>query len=278
MNKLGRLVSTIKRLFAARHNYINPSDWFYSFYHRLLQRFPALQRLARSRVRRVRLAGTKEPFYVRSGTTDWYMLEEIFIDKTYEPVLRQGLGDVKTVIDLGANVGFSVRLWQQSYPLARIICVEPDVSNLQLCQQNVRSGGQPGPVVFVQACVAGKARRVSLDRSGGASRCRIQDNVSSGEYVDAITLTQLLERTAITGFIDLLKCDIEGAEAEVFADCRAWIRRVRNLVIELHSPYSRQQLLQDLRSGGGEFEVTAESLGAEDTTVLFLRQAEVFSN
>jgi FkbM family methyltransferase len=278
MNKWGRLFSTIKRLYAARHHYLNPADWFYSFYHRLLLRFPALQRFGRSRVREVWLAESKEPFYVRSGTTDWYMLEEIFIDKTYEPVLSHQLRDVKTVIDLGANVGFSVRLWQQLYPKARIICVEPDDSNLQLCQRNVRSSGQLGPVVFIQACVAGSARRVSLDRSGGESRFRIRDDVSSGDYVDAITLTQLLERTAVTGFIDLLKCDIEGAEAEVFADCRAWIRRVRNLVIELHLPYSRQQLLQDLRRGGGKFEVTAESPGAKDTTVLFLRQAEVFSH
>jgi hypothetical protein len=103
----------------------------------------------------------------------------------------------------------------------------------------------------------------------------MQDDVSGGEYVDAITLTQLLERTAVTGFIDLLKCDIEGAEAEVFSDCRAWIKRVRNLVIELHLPYSRQQLLRDLQRGGGRFEVTAESPGAEDSTLLFLRQAKV---
>ena len=278
MDYLGRLFSSIKRLCAARYHYIDKKDWCYSFCHRLLLRFPFLQRLARSRVRAVRLAGTKEPFYVRLGTTDWYMLEEIFVDKTYEPILRQRLEEVETVIDLGANVGYSVRLWQQAYPTARIICVEPDAANLQLCEQNVRSGAQRGPVVFVQACVAGKPRRVSLDRSGGASSFRLQDGVSSGDYVDAITLSQLLERTAVTGFIDLLKCDIEGAEAEVFAECWPWIKRVRNLVIELHLPYSRQQLLEDLQRGGGEFEVTAESPGADDTTVLFLRQAAVFSH
>lgn len=278
MNKWRRIFPTIKRLCAVRHHYNNPVDWLYSFYHRFLMRFPALQRLSTSRIRKVRLAGSNEPFYFRSGTTDWYILEEIFIDKEYEPILNQELKNVKTVIDLGANAGYSVRLWQQTFPAARIICVEPDASNLQLCRQNVLRGEQIAPVEFVQACVAGNARRVFLDRSGGPSRFRIQDDGSNGESVDAITLTELLERTSVTGSIDLLKCDIEGAEAEVFANCKDWISRVRNLVIELHSPYSPQQLLQDLERGGGKFAITHESPGQKDTTVLFLRQAEVFSN
>ena len=277
MNRWSRLFASTKRLCSVRHHYNNRADWFYSFYHRLLMRFPVLQRLSPGGLRKVVLAGSNEPLYVRSGTTDWYILEEVFIDKEYEPILSQ-LRDVDTVIDLGGNAGYSVRLWQQAFPKARIICVEPDQSNLQLCRQNVRSGAQLGPVVFVQACVVGKPRPISLDRSGGASRFRIQDDGPGGEQVDAITLSQLLEQTAVTGSIDLLKCDIEGAEAEVFADCSEWIRKVRNLVIELHSPYSRQQLLQDLERGGGKFEVTAESPGAENTTVLFLRQAEAFSD
>ncbi len=48
--------------------------------------------------------------------------------------------------------------------------------------------------------------------------------------------------------IDLLKCDIEGAEQEVFADCASWLHRVRNLVIELHEPYLADRFLQDIAS------------------------------
>jgi hypothetical protein len=58
--------------------------------------------------------------------------------------------------------------------------------------------------------------------------------------------------------IDLLKCDIEGSEAELFANCAPWIDRVRNLVIEVHPPYSPALLHQHLRAAGWEFDVCDE--------------------
>jgi hypothetical protein len=47
--------------------------------------------------------------------------------------------------------------------------------------------------------------------------------------------------------VDLLKCDIEGAESEVFSNCCSWIGLIKNLVAEIHPPYTTQALLSDLK-------------------------------
>ena len=77
------------------------------------------------------------------------------------------------------------------------------------------------------------------------------------------------------GTIDLLKCDIEGSEAELFADCQAWINRVRNLVVELHQPYSAGQFCEDIRRGGGVFEIYHRAPVNGESEVVFLQQVSI---
>ena len=63
-------------------------------------------------------------------------------------------------------------------------------------------------------------------------------------------MSEILEQAGVSGEIDLVKCDIEGAEAEVLARCADWITRVRALVIELHAPYTEELLRRDLAANG----------------------------
>ena len=65
----------------------------------------------------------------------------------------------------------------------------------------------------------------------------------------------MLDTYATGQKIDLLKCDIEGAERELFEDCRSWIAQVNAIVIELHPPYTLTDLLVALKRGGADFQV-----------------------
>jgi FkbM family methyltransferase len=267
-----RALTALRRLWSLRSHYARRLDWLYSIYHRVLLHFPRLPLPGRHGLRQVRLKRILEPFYVRMNTTDWYVLEEIFIDEVYRPAVRSGIPDVRNVVDLGANTGFSVRLWQIAYPSARIIAVEPDAANLQMCRQNAFDENADDQLRLIQACVVGQPRAVSMNRTGGAWEFRIQEADSSDELIEALTLPGLLERCEMSGTVDLLKCDIEGAEAEVFSDCGAWINRVRNLVIEVHQPYTRQHLMADLRRAGWLFEIYHSMLCDNNSELLFLQQ------
>jgi hypothetical protein len=52
------------------------------------------------------------------------------------------------------------------------------------------------------------------------------------------------------GSIDILKCNIEGMEEELFAHCGEWIDRVGLLAVQVHHPYTTERLLEDLQRAG----------------------------
>lgn len=218
----------------------------------------------RNKVTAVRVVGVPDPLYVRLGTSDWLVVEELFALDEYAPLIKRKLAGVRTVVDLGANVGYSLRLWEAVFPSAVLIAVEPDAENVEMCRRNAARSREQGRLRLVQACVAGRSREVCLDRSGGAWGYSMQevDTIASKvpgdvEAVPAMTLPEILSDVGLDPSvpIDLLKCDIEGSEKEVFADCASWIGRVRNMVVEVHGAYTADQFLDDLRRAGGRFEL-----------------------
>jgi len=235
-----------------RSHYARTRDWLWSLYGRLTVK-RALRFLPfRGQLHPLRMRGVAQPLYIRLGSSDQVVVDEIFIDGEYEPVLKQLPDTVREVVDLGANAGYSVRLWQSRFPGAKVIAVEPHPDNLRACRRNIAAGPAPQDVTLIEACAAGRPRRVNLDGEGWAAS--LHDTAGNGT-VDALTIPQILERGNVSGVVDLLKMDIEGAEREVFADCRVWLDRVRTMVVELHHPYRVEDFQKDLERNGGDFEL-----------------------
>jgi FkbM family methyltransferase len=214
------------------------------------------------RVMRVRLAETKigplvarRPFVadlrlkelgsvrLRSHTSDIGVLEELVAARNYSHLPNL---PVATVVDLGANIGLAMRWWHSRYPDARFVCVEPEPGNVEVLEAN--ASVKPDTVVLA-ACVGGHERTVSLTADSGDWSWRME---GAGE-VPVITMPSVL-RAARMGQVDLLKCDIEGAEAELFEDCSEWIGNVRSLVVECHGDFTAADLQACLTRNGGRFE------------------------
>lgn len=252
---------------ADRARYATLRSWLLSLYNRALLRFPELPLPARGSVCRVGLADRGEPLYVRLGSSDWYVLEEIFFRKEYAHVQAR-LKSADTIIDLGANIGLSVRFWRELFPTCQILAVEPDMANFELCRRNAFVRHASGPITFVRACAAASFRTVYLTRDGLQWAYRMQD-AGRGTQVETVTMPYLLNQLSPNASIDLLKCDIEGAEAELFANCEAWISRIRTLVVEVHAPYNSEQLLTQLGAG---FEVYYRLDGANREVIFIARR------
>src|SRR5258708_11853276 len=91
--------SRIGRHWQKRKYYVRSIDWLWSLYNRIVisrigRYFPS-----RGRPRRVHLRQLKQPLWIRLGTTDWLVLEEIFVRAEYDPVLKENLGDVRQILD-----------------------------------------------------------------------------------------------------------------------------------------------------------------------------------
>jgi FkbM family methyltransferase len=155
-------------------------------------------------------------------------------------------------MDLGANIGDSVRFFLEAYPTARILAVEPDAGNLQICHQNVEVMGALDRVLFLRCFVGATAGSAGIDRSGGEWAYRMAAPLAGAEVMPVRTVDEMLREMGVEQ-LDLLKCDIEGSEQDLFGHCSPWISRIRNIVIETNPPYGIALLERDLEANGGQF-------------------------
>jgi FkbM family methyltransferase len=245
------LLAGVRDRLAEAKRYAGLIDWGWTLYDRAILRWPGLPWPGRGRVVGVRPAGLGRPVYVRLGASDLHVVSEIFLHGEYDAVieaLKARGREVRTIVDLGANIGVSVQRWRQVFPGATVVAVEPDAANMAMVERNAS-----GPVKLVRACVAGVARTVTLDRSEAAWGFRMADGTgranggATTEEIRAVTLPQLLAESGISGGADLLKCDIEGAEEELFAHAREWIDRFDLMIVEVHRDYTVDRLLADIR-------------------------------
>jgi FkbM family methyltransferase len=190
------------------------------------------------------------PVRLRSHTTDISVLTEILVGHSYEH-LPNGDTKVDAVVDLGSNIGLSFRWLRARYPGARFVCVEPDPGNLAVLRANVRSVDPEAAVIG--KCIGGRERTVGLASGDGEWGYRMTEE--GGGEIGVTTMEALIEGTGIER-IGVLKCDVEGAEAELFADCRSWIDRVDAMCVECHlDVISADALLATLADNGASFDV-----------------------
>jgi FkbM family methyltransferase len=192
---------------------------------------------------RVNLLGRPHDLWLRTVGGDIFVLHEVFKSGCYDLLFSSS----KLVVHLGANIGLRTLYLASKAAEARFICVEPAPGNASLLHRSLASLSQ---AIIVQAAVTRESGTVGFDDTrpawgGGISRDGLL-------CVEAISIDDLLARYAPEGMIDLLKMDVEGAEAEVFSGPMAWLDRVACVIAELHPPFPPEQFRRLLVARGFE--------------------------
>ena len=242
-------------------------------YGRLLRRL-SWPLPGREAVVQVCLQGQRYPFHLRLSSTDWLVLEEIFLNDEYAFV-QDAIKSAVRILDLGANVGYSLRYWQTLFPRAQMIALEPEPGNCSICAKNIRSAGLDNQTTLLQAgagAARGKLHLVDVGEGEWAYRT-VEGKAGQGKAVDILPLSEVLESHAHGQRIDLLKCDIEGAEKELFSNCRGWIGQISAIVIEIHPPYSLDELLMALKNSGADFKVVYQ-INRKSCPLVLLQRAQ----
>lgn len=258
----------VRGLLAARRRYAHQRDWL-----RLMGCYVghSAARLAGTRHWRTRARAPGDPGWItlRLGTSDFHVLKEIYVTEVYgfaRPALAGIQPRTATVLDLGANIGLTVRLWGRLFPGSTIVAVEPDAGNLELCLANAE--GVDATVRGIRCFAGGSSRVASLDRSLGAWAYRMADGAGGTDATPVRTVPEIMELAGLGDSpIDLLKCDVEGSEVEIFHGAPAWIARVGAILAEVHGHYTPDALAADVRAAGGTWSMTVSG-----ASVLLVRQ------
>jgi FkbM family methyltransferase len=156
------------------------------------------------------------------------------------------LGDVRTLLDLGGNVGLGSIYLNERLGLERVASVEPSGANFRLLEENFRRNLPQGSAL--QGAVVGEPGEYYVDDYSFPHQIRV---VPGKGTVDALTLPEVLDRFELD-VVDLLKIDIEGGEAAIFDNTRLWADRVRAVLGEVHPPLTVERAQEQLAEFGYE--------------------------
>jgi FkbM family methyltransferase len=217
------------------HSYVRPSygqlrRWILS---RLEVRAPREAPTTRDQIRTVSIDGIPHPIKLRAATSDARAMADCLLGMQYD--IDPGF-EPKTLLDLGGNIGCSAIYFANRWPDARIVVVEPFPSTFELLKENTRFYPNIQPV---HAAAHPRREGVNLHvPNTGFWGVRITAGARYGgtqlQRAPGMPVEDLMSDYGME-HIDILKMDIEGSEADLFANNpHPWLSRTRLMMIELH--------------------------------------------
>jgi FkbM family methyltransferase len=176
---------------------------------------------------------------------EWIIYNEVFVDGEYDAAIEAAIGAwprdrTLRVLDLGANVGFfTLRLFDRlraagltdSSCAATLVEANPDLIP-ELRARLHDSNGLAASVRIVHGLAGQPTGNATLFRSPDAhGDSSILRPTADGVSVPYIDLRPLVSDAPV---LDLLKCDIEGAELALLERYPELLERTRVAIVEHH--------------------------------------------
>ncbi len=200
------------------------------------------QTLYQREVAQATLQGPRGPLPFNLFKTDvsFQVANSIFAGATYPTISY--VSDVKTIVDIGANVGAASVYFAIAYPDAKVYAFEPGSAPLSLLQQNVEP--LPNVTVFPFG-LHSREQRLSLfqgkNDSVESSLCSTLRTGSESEEIRLVCAPDFLAAQGLNR-IDILKIDTEGCEVPILRSLNAYLPEVKALYVEYHSERDRRMI------------------------------------
>lgn len=191
---------------------------------------------------------------VRGGTADYYTYFNMYREDEYR---RDLIGPGMRVVDVGAHIGlYSLLAAKIVGSNGSVIAVEPEPGNFDLLSLNVRTNGLTNvrPLDVALADRVGTAALCFGEHTGAYSL------VGGGASVTVpVTTLDVVAEEHLSGRIDLLKIDVEGAEMAVLRGGEKTIHsspKMKCIVASYHYPSEAQEVREFLADRGFSTEVS----------------------
>jgi FkbM family methyltransferase len=183
------------------------------------------------------------PVAYRPGTSDTELIYSILLRRgkkseyAMPPECRFHAGDVRTVLDIGANIGVSAVYLANAFPNASVHAFEPEPGNCELLRANAESCGRIKVHPFALGAEDGELTLFDSDNPdnfGGFSAHGAGVNRARSKSVPVRHAGRALAKLGIET-VDVIKIDTEGAEWEILTALdRRLLAGARLILGELH--------------------------------------------
>jgi FkbM family methyltransferase len=172
--------------------------------------------------------------------SDSFIFGEVFDHRYYDfelPVLPG------TILDLGANVGYTAIFFGRKYAHAQIACVEPMPQNVAVLRQNLLLNNIQATVFDAAVAVEDGLIQMETDVHDYGHKVAINKSQNNGVLVtcEGVSMPSLMKRLGWKR-VGLLKIDIEGYERVLLNEKCDWLQLVDAMCIECHQGYSEDDL------------------------------------
>jgi FkbM family methyltransferase len=196
---------------------------------------------------KLHVKGYPHPLFCRRNSTDIDVFKHVFVLKEYEFLSK--FKGISTIVDCGANVGFSSVYFLHQLMPKRIIAIEPEYCNYKQLQKNL----QPfqGKCQILNSAIWSSSMFMEIkdyEFGDGRDWAKAVEPSEGNKPTGLKSLGMRDVQKILNGEeIDILKMDVEGAEKEIFSDRDLdWLKSVKCIAIELHGKENEEIYLNAL--------------------------------
>ncbi len=171
------------------------------------------------------------PILCRPNTTDAQVLWDTFYRKYHLPPIT--LSDNSIIVDLGANVGYTMVHFVYLYPMSKIYGVEIDEGNFFIAKKNLQPLKKRAQILRVAVWHENDKVVYGGEQEWGFRILDENDKAKIKYEVEAKTVDSIFDEFNLT-IVDYLKMDVEGAEGKILQNPEKWITKVKSIKIEYH--------------------------------------------
>jgi len=160
-----------------------------------------------------------------------FRISSIFQDQEYH---IPNPGPVRTIVDIGANIGLTAIYFRMLFPVARICCFEPCTSSFGMLEHNIASFDGIEAYRFAVSDFDGVATlKIHRENSGQNSLIHDGKSFMNRETVTVRDAYLLLQEMQLTS-VDVLKIDTEGSELPIIRSLVPMLPKVNHVLVETH--------------------------------------------
>lgn len=193
-------------------------------------------------------------------SSDLKVFEQVYFWNGYSCVLEcyrknySDPGKILNIIDCGSNIGLTSLYFLESFPNSRLLAIEPEKENFALMNFNLDNSIWPN-IEKLNGAVWSSNSKIKIlkdfrDQSDWSFRV---EETKEENSVEAFSIDYLIKAYKFN-IIDILKIDIEGAEAELFTSPNSnldFLKITKCLAIEIHDEFNcRSEIERILKDYG----------------------------